>query len=146
MEEPTVEIRNAELSGEIVALIHDLNRALGLTRKELEQLRAVTPPGGNGTKSGTWDLVMRILVGVMTAGVIGAHAFLWQLNERVVRIEESRFTAEMGRQMENRILSAIPPAWVREDLADHETRLRTLEQRRTGSGGSTVPNGQGGAS
>ena len=141
MEEPTVEIRNAELSGEIVALIHDLNRALGLTRKELEQLRAVTPPG-NGGKSTTWDLVMRILVGVMTAGVIGAHAFLWQLNERMVRIEETRFTAEQGRQMEARILLAIPPAWVREDLADHETRLRDLERRR--SGGSTTPNGQGG--
>jgi hypothetical protein len=143
VEEPKIEIRAAEISGEIVALIHDLNRAIGLTRKELEQLKAVQATG-NGGRSTAWDLVLKILIGLVTAGVIGAHAFLWSLNERVVRIEESRFTAEQGRQMEARILLAIPPAWVREDLTDHETRLRDLERRR--SGGSTVPNGQGGAS
>jgi hypothetical protein len=142
MDAPDIEIRPTEISGEVVALLYDLNRAIKLTRQELEQLRATQVPGGNG-KGRTLDVLMRILIGVMTAGVIGAHAFLWRLNERVVRIEESRFTAEMGRAMESRLLEAMPPIWMRDDLVDHENRIRDLERRRTGGGG-TVPNGQGG--
>jgi hypothetical protein len=114
------------------ALIIDLTKALIDIREEIAGVRKIRNGNGNG-RSKFWLGILAFLVGV---AIVGAHAKIWDLDNRQTRVEESRFTNIEGAAMEQRIMNAInglPSPETRLELADHENRLRTLE--RKGGGG-----------
>jgi len=95
-------------------LILELTSALRETRDELNSLRKDRE---NASKHG-W---VAILVPIAFALAIAAHAFLWNLNARVLRMETA--SPQTLQQMQT-------------DILDHEERLRELEHvHRTDGGG-----------
>lgn len=72
-----------------------------------------------------WDLAVKSLV----PAVLLLIAWGIGLQVRVSQLEITTMTKEMGHELENRLLSVLPPQWLREDLAEIKTLLRSQDAR-----------------
>lgn len=52
----------------------------------------------------TWDLIMRVAIPLLLAGLIGSGALLLSLDRRVVAIEANRFTNQDGKELQEVLL------------------------------------------
>ena len=118
-------------------LVSELTKALRETQAELKELREMksSPPKNENR----WLQILGVILTVTATAVFGAHAFIWSLNARVVKLEEGQFTAIMAAGMEARLINQINGLPTRAQFQDHEERLRELERvhRIPIGGGST---------
>jgi len=67
-----------------------------------------------------WGL--RVVTLAMAAAVL-AHEW------RLINIESNRFTDQDGHQLEAKILEKLPPQWLREDIRDIKSSLKSFDER-----------------
>lgn len=72
-----------------------------------------------------WNVVEKVAISLvfLIGSVIISHEI------RIARLEETRFTAVDGETLRKEITAAMPPAWLREQIKDMQTVLRSIEER-----------------
>ena len=107
----------------VIALLIEMRDEIRATKEQI-------PKNGNGNGNGKkFDRFWQVVAAVVTA-VLVASIFGWvNLERRVSLIESNRFTAEMARQMEARILTGVPPVWFQQLVAENTRTLNELEVR-----------------
>ena len=61
--------------------------------------------------------------------MVGLEVRVSNMDLRLSTIEKNRFTDKDAADMERRIMAALPPSWLREDLKEIKTLLRDYEAR-----------------
>ena len=81
-----------------------------------------------------WDVLVKLSV----PGVIVCVSSLVLHEVRLSVIESNRFTDEDSFALETRILSNVPPPWLREDLNEIKVMLRDYDLRFSGIEGRLI--------
>lgn len=120
------------------------------TRSELtriEEARQSKNGNGNGNGNGKrgWDLLAKVIQALLIPILIGSGALQIKLMADIRVLQETVFTQAEANTMRADImnlvrdrLDALPTAWTRDMLADHEARIRAIERVHRiepGSGG-----------
>ena len=114
---------------ELGELITDLTEALRSVHSELE---VVKQHGGGG---GKWENFWKGLSVIVIPVLFVAFGWMWATEGRLNSLENMEiFTQSQALRMEQRIIEAvsdrIPASSTIQELADHEARIRALEDRR----------------
>ena len=115
-----------EAEADPVTMLLERLRIMSEQLDEIEQAKKRDDRTGGGKRADRfWQIVAAVLTAMLIASIFG-----WvNLERRVALIESNRFTAEMARLMEARILTGVPPAWFRELVTANTTTLHDLEER-----------------
>lgn len=141
MEQKTTERSGVQQGDPIERVLLSLTESIEATRRDLQRLSSLQEQLNGGKKQISGG-AQKIIVALIILAIAGAYGWAFASSERMARLEESRFTSQQAYQMEARILTRIellPADWARNQLADHEARLRSLESIHSGPGDGVSP-------
>ena len=126
--EKRTDIAFPRAEAELGELITDLTEAIHSVHSELE---SVKKHGGGGGWESFWKVLSLVVIPILFV----AFGWMWATEGRLNTLENMEiFTQSQALRMEQRIIEAvsdrIPASSTIQELADHEARIRALEERR----------------
>lgn len=89
-------------------------------------------PARINTNGPAWkiiDLATRLVLAIVITWCVWATKELFAHDHRIRFIEDTRFTDKDGRALYDKVMNAMPPEWLREDVHDIKTALKEMRAR-----------------